>query len=129
MLFPLAGLFRLDALGLGHSVYGRLQVVELGMHGLERLFHFLRDDGLVKPVARGDSADRADGGGPAHDERGERISCTATVLMLGFLSCCAVFVASAASSLLLSMVWRRSASSCCMAWICFLRLIYGPPLS
>ena len=68
--FPLAGLFRLDALGLGHSVYGRLQVVELGMHGLERLFHFLRDDGLVKPVARGDSADRADGGGPAHDERG-----------------------------------------------------------
>ena len=47
MLFPLAGLFRLDALGLGHSVYGRLQVVELGMHGLERLFHFLRDDGLL----------------------------------------------------------------------------------
>ena len=68
--FSPCGPFRLDALGLGHGVHGRLQVVELGMYGLERLFHFLRDDGLVKPVACGDSADRADGDGPAHDEHG-----------------------------------------------------------
>ena len=74
VLFPLAGLFRLDALGLGHGVHGRLQVVELGVHRLERLFHFLRDDGLVKPVARGDGADRADGGGSARDERGAAFS-------------------------------------------------------
>ena len=68
--FPLAGLFRLDAIGLGHGVHSRLQVIELVVHRLERLFHFLRDNGLIKPVARGDGTDRADGGGPARDERG-----------------------------------------------------------
>jgi len=58
------------ALGLGHGVHGRLQRIEAGVDGLERLFDLLRDDGLIHPAVHRCSAERDGGDRAAGDERG-----------------------------------------------------------
>ena len=58
VLFALVRLVGRNALGLGHGVHGRLQRIEAGVDGLERLFDLLRDDGLIHPAVHCGSAER-----------------------------------------------------------------------